>query len=270
MGREGLGLSVWGELLSTLKVVRLLAVEHRFLARTLKRWGESVSENSKISGGYTAGIELCGLFAKNGDNSMTPAFSTRPLSSATWSDFVSLLSTDKQCAECWCLNHREAAGCATGIEAQRRMRELVAQSRAQGLLAYAQRKGDDVPLRAGTSLRNLECIGWISIDPMESLVGHDCQSSGKPGEWAIHCVFVKAGFRGQGVSRILIEAAVAYARAAGASLVSAFPIPSENRGQFPEGEAEFSGRLSSYVKAGFRKAGESSRFYQRVELLKSS
>ncbi|MBK8202601.1 MAG: GNAT family N-acetyltransferase [Bdellovibrionales bacterium] len=172
------------------------------------------------------------------------------LSSANWNDFVSLMQTDAQCSECWCLNHREPAGCATGMAAQEKMKQLTDKNKVGGLLAFS-----------GT-----ECVGWLSIDPMTEMVGHDCQSSAKPDEWSIHCIFVKDGFRGQGISSELIRAAIEFARSKGARVASAFPIPAENRSRFPVNEAEFSGRFSTYSKMGFKPSGEPSDFYQRMEL----
>jgi hypothetical protein len=49
------------------------------------------------------------------------------LSSETWNDFVSLMSTDSQCTECWCLNHREPAGCPTGSAANHRVSQMSGQ-----------------------------------------------------------------------------------------------------------------------------------------------
>lgn len=172
------------------------------------------------------------------------------LSSANWNDFVSLMQTDAQCSECWCLNHREPAGCATGSAAQAKMQQLTAENKVGGLLAYQDQK----------------CVGWIAIDPMSELVGHDCQKSAKPEEWSIHCMFVKDGSRGKGVSTELIIAAIEFARSKGAKIISAFPIPQENRNRFPQNEAEFSGRFSTYSKLGFKPVGKDSDFYQRVEL----
>ena len=174
----------------------------------------------------------------------------KKLSENTWSDFVSLMKTDTQCSECWCLNHREPAGCATGAAAQEKMQKLTVDNKIGGLLAYQAQ----------------ECIGWIAVDPMTMLVGHDCQSTGKDQEWSIHCLFIKEGFRGQGVSRQLINNAIEFAKSNGAKLISAFPIPEESRSRFPINEAEFSGRHSTYVKMGFKPADEVSEFYQRMEL----
>lgn len=114
---------------------------------------------------------------------------------------------------------------------------------------------------------NQECIGWIAIDPMTELIGHDCQASAKPNEWSIHCIFVKDGFRGKGLSNKLISAAIEYAKDRAASIISAFPIPEEHREKFPANEAEFSGRFSTYSKMGFVPQGETSDFYKRMELV---
>jgi GNAT superfamily N-acetyltransferase len=168
----------------------------------------------------------------------------------TWNDFVSLMETDSQCSECWCLNHREPAGCATGKAAQEKMKILTENKKVHGLLLY----------------KDQECIGWIAVDPMSELKGHDCQNSGKENEWSIHCLFIKEGFRGIGISKQLIQDATQYAKENGANIISAFPIPEENRNNFPVNEAEFSGRLSTYIKLGFQPVGEPSEFYQRVEL----
>jgi GNAT superfamily N-acetyltransferase len=179
-----------------------------------------------------------------------PELQMRPFSIDTWPDFVSLMKTDAQCADCWCLNHRQAPGCPTGVAAQNEMKKRTIEEKVSGLLGYL----------AG------ECVGWIAIDPMLELIGHDCHETGKSDEWAIHCMFVKAGFRGQGISTRLIAAAVDYGRAKGVRIISAFPIPEESRHRFPVNEAEFSGRISTYLKLGFQPVGGFSDFYQRLEL----
>lgn len=169
----------------------------------------------------------------------------------TWNDFVSLMQTDSQCAECWCLNHREPVGCVTGVAAQEKMQKFAAKKKIGGLLGY----------------QDQECIGWIAIDPITELVGHDCHSTGKRDEWSIHCLFIKDGFRGQGTSKQLIIAAIDFAESNGAKIISAFPIPEENRNLFPVNEAEFSGRFSTYLKLGFTPLEASGEFYQRMELI---
>jgi GNAT superfamily N-acetyltransferase len=174
----------------------------------------------------------------------------RTLSSDLWADFVSLMESDPQCSECWCLNHRMKSPCPTNKVAKNMMQTMVANNAVHGLLAY----------------RGAECVGWVAVDPMQTLAGHDCQRTNSTGEWSIHCLFVKTGFRGQGISTKLIEAAIRHAQSNGASLVSAFPIPAASRSNYPAHEAEFSGRYSTYFKLGFRPTGGGDSFYQRVEL----
>lgn len=174
------------------------------------------------------------------------------LTSTNWANFAELMSADPQCSQCWCLNHREpSAGCPTGVRARARMKQRVELAKVFGFLAC----------------RGEECVGWVAIDPVTELAGHDCLSAPQKGEWSIHCVFVKEGHRGCGLSSELIRAAIAFGRSKGATLISAFPIPTENRSQFPEHKAEFSGRLSTYLKLGFKPCGAPSSFYQRVELI---
>jgi GNAT superfamily N-acetyltransferase len=135
------------------------------------------------------------------------------------------------------------------MAAQDKMKELTATRRADGLLAY----------------EGSACIGWIAIDPMTALAGHDCRTTGKDGEWSIHCLFIKDVHRGKGLSMQLIQAAIEYAKSKNAKLISAFPIPNENRSRFPPNEAEFSGRFSSYQKLGFQPVGQAEEFYKRME-----
>lgn len=181
---------------------------------------------------------------------MSTTFTFKAINSENWSDFAELMRSDAQCSDCWCLNHREPAGCATGSAAEQKMKALTLAGEVRGLLAYEGRI----------------CVGWIAVDPMDKMVGHDCKSSGVSGEWTIHCMFVKDGFRGKGLSTLMIKEAIVFARANGASLVSAFPIPEDQRKKFPEGVAEFSGRFKTYNGLGFSPVGEPSEFYQRVEL----
>ncbi len=81
----------------------------------------------------------------------------------------------------------------------------------------------------------------------------------------IHCLYVSESARGKGVSRALMEAAVTLARENGAGKILGFPIPEDSRGKFPEGLAEFSGRLSTFRKMGFLEREKLDAFYQVVE-----
>src|SRR5690606_41562427 len=80
------------------------------------------------------------------------------------------------------------------------------------------------------------------------------------------CLYIHPKFRGQGISGGLIEAAVDLAKEKGATEILAFPIPEDARRHFPEHDGEFSGRMSSYRKLGFRTGERINDFYQVMSL----
>lgn len=178
----------------------------------------------------------------------------QPLTSKNWNDFEQLFSACAQCKECWCLNHRVSPDAAvTGDEARVKMKELVSKGEVGGLLGYA----------------NEKCVAWLSVDPINTQVGHDYVVEGHSkteNTWTIHCVYVAPEQRGQGFSKPLIQAGIDYAKSKGAIDVIVFPIPEETRTKFPEGEAEFSGRYSTFKKMGFKDQQRLNDFYQVMKL----
>ncbi len=151
------------------------------------------------------------------------------------------------------MNHRVPANKEIqGDAARRGMLHLLGLGKIWGILAYA----EDT------------CVGWAAIDPILNQPGHDYNAwtGAEKAEttWSIHCLFVHPKFRGKGLSGRLIHEAVSLAQTHGAKRVLAFPIPTEKRHHFPEHDGEFSGRLSSYQKLGFRELERINDFYQVV------
>lgn len=68
--------------------------------------------------------------------------------------------------------------------------------------------------------------------------------------WAINCLFVKSGYRGQGLTSPMIDAAVEYARTSGARIVEAYPVKT-----MPGDPGR--GVLSTFLAAGFTPYAES-------------
>ena len=62
--------------------------------------------------------------------------------------------------------------------------------------------------------------------------------------WAINCLFVKSGYRKQGLTSPMIDAAVEYARSSGARIVEAYPVKA-----MPGDPGR--GVLSTFLAAGF-------------------
>jgi GNAT superfamily N-acetyltransferase len=79
-----------------------------------------------------------------------------------------------------------------------------------------------------------EPVGWCAVEQRPAFTGllrnnrvpweGRTEDKADDSVWAITCVFVRAGFRGRGISYELVRAAVAFARERGARAVEGYPI----------------------------------------------
>ncbi len=110
--------------------------------------------------------------------------------------------------------------------------------RAPGLVAFA---GD-------------EAVGWVSLGPRSDYERLAFSRVLAPLDdrpaWSIVCFVVGRAHRGRGVAAALLEAAVAYARTAGATLLEAYPVETSGA-RIPSANA-YHGTLSMFERAGFR------------------
>jgi GNAT superfamily N-acetyltransferase len=126
------------------------------------------------------------------------------------------------------------------------MRELVFAGRVPGLLARVDGRA----------------IGWCGVGRLREFPQYDVALSAGSGAWGIVCVHVRREPRGSGVRRVLIEGAVAYATAGGASIIHGPPPWWDAGGESAAATA------AAFVAAGFRICGEGARMPQlefRVE-----
>lgn len=170
-----------------------------------------------------------------------------------WTLLEQLFGSSPECSECWCMNHRSnPKNCPTGESAKKALREEILSGRAYGLLAFSENRP----------------AGWCAIDPVKTQTGHDYylqkESAAESDAWMIHCLYVHQKFRGNGISKALIQAAIDLAKENEASELLAFPIPEDSAGRFPKDIAEFSGRLSTFRKFGFEPNERLDDFYQVV------
>ena len=122
----------------------------------------------------------------------------------------------------------------TGPDRKRQMKARVDRGVPVGLLAYA----DGKP------------VAWVSIAPRESyrnLGGPEA----RPGEtiWSLACFFVTRAFRGRGLTRRLIAAAVDHARDNGATVLEAYPV------EAAAPSYRFMGFVPVFAAAGFTEIG---------------
>ena len=149
-----------------------------------------------------------------------------------WPDLVRLFEGRGGPKHCWCMVWRVRGGDRAAKRAG--MEERVLGGEPVGILAYA----DGEP------------VAWCSVAPRESYrkLGGEEYPAGT-NVWAIVCFFAQRKFRGQGITRRLLEAACERAAAAGADVVEAYPVDPESPSY------GFMGRVPTFLAAGFEEVG---------------
>ena len=117
------------------------------------------------------------------------------------------------------------------------LRHLVETGQTPGIIAYA---GE-------------QPAGWCSIAPRESYAALErsralAHVDDRP-VWSITCFYMGKSYRRQGLMGQLIDAAVDYARAQGATVVEAYPTDFGDRQL--SGSSGYMGSVASFTRAGF-------------------
>lgn len=171
----------------------------------------------------------------------------RPVTGDNWNDFVRLFESKGAPHYCWCSTYRApAARHLDNDEKKTWMKGLVGRQIPVGVLAFA---GD-------------EPIGWCSIAPRETYVRLE-KSRTMPratppttSTWSVLCFFVVRARRQQGVTRALLEGAVAYAKQHGAEVVEGYPFDTAGISSTHRGHS------TAFKAAGFHKDGK--RWSRRI------
>ena len=153
-----------------------------------------------------------------------------------WGDLERLFESKGGPKYCWCMVWRampKGTSRADRDAKKEALRLRVQEGTAIGILGY----------------RDGEAVGWCSIAPRESY-RQLCGPADAPGSvCSIVCFFVPRRFRGQGMTRRLIGAAVDLAREKGAAVVEAYPVD-------PDAPSyRFMGFVGSFEAMGFRAVG---------------
>lgn len=169
----------------------------------------------------------------------------RPLTARNWPDLEAIFNA-KGCAVargCWCMCYRKSG--ASDWPSARNEQSKV--NRAQ-LKALAQ-AGGPVGL---VGYKGNTPVGWVSFGPREDFAKLARSPVMKPVDdqpvWSIVCFVVPSEFRGQGVARSLLDAAVEYCRKKGARLVEAYPV---DKAQRTDDQNMWFGAKSMFDAAGF-------------------
>jgi GNAT superfamily N-acetyltransferase len=192
-----------------------------------------------------------------------------PANEASWADLVAVLGTVKcHGVLCFCQRFRIPGSqwrAVTDDERAERLREQTGCDHpgdrpTSGLVAYL----DGEP------------AGWCAVEPrtaypnlLKSRVpwAGRAEDRADDGVWALTCFITRVGFRRRGVTGVLAEAAVEFARARGARAVEAYGMVPRPGQDIPWGELHV-GSAGSLADAGFVEVSRPSerRVVMRVDL----
>jgi GNAT superfamily N-acetyltransferase len=174
------------------------------------------------------------------------AIDIQPLTPDRLPDLATLFEQGGDPKWCWCASFRvrsldftKANPIENRAVLEAALASDAAQGRAPGLIAYD----------GGVA------VGWVSLEPREAFERLAHSKVLAPVDdtpvWSIVCFVVGRRHRGQGVASALLDAAVEYARAHGATTLEAYPV------ELAEGERiaspnAYAGTLGMFERAGFR------------------
>ncbi|MDA1360139.1 GNAT family N-acetyltransferase [Glycomyces luteolus] len=171
---------------------------------------------------------------------MEPQVTVAELVPDRWPDFLALARQMGANRSCYCMWWREERGERLSRPRSAAAREVVDQG-PPGLIAYA----DGEP------------VGWCAVAPRSAYprlnTARGTRPLPEPGDldavWVVSCFFVPEQWRGRGVSRALLDAAVDFAYRGGAAVVEGVPIDPAVVDRSPGGS--YTGTLPMFLAAGF-------------------
>ena len=173
-----------------------------------------------------------------------PEVTVRPAVAGTFDDVERTMTGggDGRSCQCqwWTLTNKEW-NASTQAERAGLLRSEVEDGTVPGLVGYV----DGV------------AAGWVRIGPRAALhrvprtrdLAAQVRDVPDAGTWVVSCFVVRREFRGLGLTRALLDAAVEHARSAGALRVEAYPL---DPGVAPRSVNQlFRGVVSTFLAAGF-------------------
>ncbi len=169
----------------------------------------------------------------------------RPATRTRFDDVAAMLGPkNPDSSVCWCLSHRldwKANRALVGPARGEYVKKLCGREVAPGVLAY-----DDS-----------EVAGWAAVAPRAELPF--ARSTKIPHVddlpvWSVWCIRVRPGHRGRGISHVLLDGAVAYARSHGAPAIEGYPV--DNEGKKVDLTMAYVGTRKLFEDAGFTKAAD--------------
>ncbi len=163
-----------------------------------------------------------------------------PLTPERWDDFARLFGPRGAYGGCWCMWFRQTGKkyeAGRGEKNREAMRGIVSTGVAPGILGYV----DGEP------------AGWVAVRPREEYTRLERSRNMKRVDdepvWSIVCFYIGKEHRGQGLMRVLINAAVEHAAANGARIVESYPL--DPAAGPVSTDAGYHGLVPAFVACGF-------------------
>ncbi|HLN26796.1 MAG TPA: GNAT family N-acetyltransferase [Gemmataceae bacterium] len=157
-----------------------------------------------------------------------------------WHALESLFGERGACGGCWCMwwvLKRSEFNQGKGQKNKKAFKNRVASGEIPGLIAFA----GDTP------------VAWCALAPRKQYSTLERSRILKPVDeqavWSVVCFFVARPFRGQGITKKLLRAAVKYAAENGARIVEGYPVEPRS-GRMPDAFV-YTGLPSMFKSAGF-------------------
>jgi len=172
---------------------------------------------------------------------MNTSYDYLPLTSATWSDFESVMGP---------CQGGDGGCCCTWWRLPRRAWQQLGRDGRKQVFKQVVDAGNPVGVIA---LQNGEPYGWCAIAPAQDypVIARSpvVRPSLLPGDWYVSCFFVKAGYRRRGTMRTLLGHAIDFAKVHGAVAIEACPrdaVAGSGAGDL------FVGKTSVFLACGFQ------------------
>lgn len=160
----------------------------------------------------------------------------RPVTASRFPDLELVMGEKAVTRNCFCMYWRRPnGGFADERPNRERFSERVSEGPPPGLIAYL----DGEP------------VGWVQVGPRDEFPTIERSRLLKPVDdsetWTVNCFVVRSAFRKRGVAQGLLDAALAYARHRGVSLVEAYPVDGERSSVVDY----YTGTLGMFARRGF-------------------
>jgi GNAT superfamily N-acetyltransferase len=169
-------------------------------------------------------------------------FKVQPVTKDNWNQFVELFGERGACANCWCMYYRLSKTDFNSGKLnngnKNSMQAIIWNGKPAGLLG----------------IFNEKPVAWCAFAPREDFIKLEKSRVHKRIDdkmvWSIPCFFIHKDYRNSGISGLLLQGAIEYAKSKEIKIIEAYPtIPTQER--LPDSFA-WVGLYKTFERTGFR------------------